>query len=77
MKLMRSFVLRLKCITKWRRKPKVYHERNIDIARLSGCLIATPLNESRRGGTWDTIQIAARMGKRVFVVKRDGSLTLL
>ena len=58
------------------REPKLYLERNEDIARECDALIATPRGEVevRRSGTWSTIRRARRLGKWIAIVLPDGSI---
>lgn len=59
------------------REPKPYLERNDDIA-LEGVdgLIAAPSGwvEERRSGTWSTVRRARKLGRRIWIVRPDGSI---
>jgi len=55
------------------RKP--YLIRNEDIVKACDLLIATPLTdkEQLRSGTWSTIRMARRLGKRCLIINRNQS----
>ena len=59
------------------RTPRPYLSRNKDIVRETDMLIATPAEaeEQRRSGTWSTIRFARKLGKPVFVIWPDGTVT--
>lgn len=54
--------------------PYSYHGRNQRILVEVRLLIATPLNNSGKGGTWWTINCARRMQKPRIIIHRDGSM---
>lgn len=58
------------------REPKNYLSRNHDIVDAASVLIATPgeAEEQLRSGTWATIRYARKRGKRVMLVRPDGSI---
>lgn len=55
---------------------KNHFARNRDIVRGCGVLIATPAEAGwqPRGGTWYTIDFAAKVGRRRFIVSPDGTV---
>jgi hypothetical protein len=53
-------------------EPKPYGERNQDIVNASDYVIGAPLDDSRRGGTWQTIGMAQRKGNLWRVVYPTG-----
>jgi hypothetical protein len=55
--------------------PKQYLARNRDIVDETDMLIATPAEAEHqdRGGTWYTIDYAAKVGKRVIIICPDGT----
>jgi hypothetical protein len=50
------------------------HTRNAEIVRESDLLIAAPLDDSGKGGTWQTIRLARDKGMPVAIVKADGRI---
>lgn len=56
---------------------KPYLERNRDIVSATEALIAAPGEavEQLRSGTWSTVRYARSIGRRVYVVLPDGSVT--
>lgn len=64
------------------RPAKPYLERNTDIARdgVDG-LIAAPsdwveINRGSDGGTWSTIRRARKLGRKIWIVRPDGSIVI-
>lgn len=59
------------------RLAKPYLERNRDIVDACDVLIACPLEPEPqlRGGTWSTINYARKVGKPVYVITPDGTVT--
>lgn len=57
-------------------EPLPYLDRDLDIVESSTVLVATPRDEREevRSGTWYTVRVARRMGRRVVVIRPDGSL---
>lgn len=55
---------------------KDYLPRNMDIAKASDIILATPkeMKEVVRSGTWTTIRYGRDMDKRVIIVHADGSI---
>lgn len=51
---------------------KPYLVRNKDIVNECDILIACPLDNTPKGGTWSTIKYAKRAGKSVIIVDRNG-----
>jgi hypothetical protein len=59
------------------REPKSYLARNRDIVRETEFVIAAPkeFTEQPKGGTWYTVRFARESGKRLCVIRPDGTLT--
>lgn len=62
------------------REPKTYFARNRDIVNETDLLIAAPWQATRPaaktgGGTWQTVEHAAKIGKPVRIVWSDGSVS--
>ncbi len=59
------------------RPPRPYLVRNRNIVDETDALIAAPgeMEEKLRSGTWSTIRYAKRRGKRVTIVRPDGSVS--
>lgn len=57
---------------------KDYLDRNKDIVNATGCLIAAPstMIEKTRSGTWSTVRYARKLGKHVFLIFSNGSVSL-
>lgn len=57
--------------------PKRYLARNADIANECDILIACPrtMQEEIKSGTWHTIRMMRKLGKKVVIIWPDGSLT--
>lgn len=57
--------------------PKPYLERNRDIVDACSALIAAPkeMAETLRSGTWATVRHARKVGKPVWIVWPDGSIS--
>ena len=55
---------------------KDYLDRNKDIAEKYDIIIATPKEDEEvlRSGTWSTVRYAKKLGKKVYIVKQDGSV---
>lgn len=53
-------------------------DRNRDIVKVCGILIATPRlsKEELRSGTWSTIRYARKADRRIFLINPDGQLQL-
>lgn len=49
---------------------KTHFARNRDIVNASDMLIATPLDDVKRGGTWYTIDYADGLGKLIHIIGR-------
>lgn len=64
----KAFGIRLKIFKPDFSKLRAYHQRNIQIAEYCDVLIAFPEFKSR--GTWDTINEAKKLRKRVIVCQR-------
>lgn len=61
----------------WPEKP--YLDRNQDIAEAGvDGLIAAPrgFEEQRRSGTWSTVRRARKLGRRIWIVRPDGSVVV-
>jgi hypothetical protein len=59
------------------RPEKEYLERNQDIVNETAFLIACPkefAGEELRSGTWSTVRYARKVGKRVTIVRPDGTI---
>lgn len=54
--------------------PYSYHGRNQRIVMAVRFLIATPYDNSGKGGTWWTINCARKMNKPRIIIHRDGSV---
>jgi len=54
---------------------KPYAQRNADIVKSIDWLIAVPSQDAEvlRSGTWQTIRMARRLGKRIIIIRSDGS----
>ena len=58
------------------RNPRPYMTRNQEIVEECDVLVACPRGpEERRSGTWTTVRMARRAGRRVVVVWPDGTVT--
>ncbi len=55
------------------RRPKSYFARNRDIVEETDALIAAPLTEEEKGGTWYTINYARQLKRRIFIVLPNGT----
>lgn len=58
------------------RPPRTHLARNRDIVNETDCLIACPLEMEHqpRGGTWYTVDYAAKVGRLTYVVWPDGRI---
>ena len=57
--------------------PATYSKRNNDIVNSTDCLIATPDAKERVGsGTWKTIRYARKKGKRIYIIHKNGRVTI-
>lgn len=58
------------------REPKTHFARNRDIVNECDVLIVCPLQSERqeRGGTWYTHDYAIKRGKKVIVIRPDGTI---
>lgn len=58
--------------------PAPYMKRDRAIVNCSDFVIATPyeMTEQRQGGTWSTVRIARRLGKKLAVILPDGTVTV-
>lgn len=55
--------------------PQLNMKRNAAIVAASDIMFATPSSMTdRRGGTWATIALAIRAGKRPLIIDRDGNV---
>lgn len=54
-------------------------QRNVVIVSKTDALIATPFEDANpgQGGTWHAIRQAKKFGKRVYIVKRDGTVEVI
>jgi len=58
-------------------KEDTYHKRNKDIVDSTDCLVATPDAKERAGsGTWKTIRYARKKGKRIYIICKNGRVTI-
>ncbi len=55
------------------RRPKSYFARNRDIVEETDALIAAPLTEEEKGGTWYTINYARQLKRHIFIVMPNGT----
>jgi len=55
------------------RRPKSYFARNRDIVEETDSLIAAPLTEEEKGGTWYTINYARQLKRSIFIVLPNGT----
>ena len=54
-----------------------YHRRNKDIVDSTDFLIATPDAKERVGsGTWKTVRYARKKGKRIYIIHKNGRVTI-
>lgn len=56
---------------------KPYLERNRDIVRSIEVILAAPRGfvEERRSGTWSTVRYTREVGREIFIIFPDGSIT--
>lgn len=58
-------------------KPEPYLERNHNIVNHTDILIATPDTKERlRSGTWATIRYARNKGVRIYIIHKNGRVTI-
>jgi len=58
-------------------KPFDYLERNKHIVDDTDILVATPdVKEKIRSGTWSTIRYARKKGKRIYIIHKNGRITI-
>ncbi len=55
------------------RRPKSYFARNRDIVEETDAMIAAPLTEEEKGGTWYTINYARQLKRPIFIVMPNGT----
>ena len=54
-----------------------WHRRNKDIVDSSDYLIATPDAKERAGsGTWKTVRYARKKGKRIYIIHKNGRVSI-
>ena len=60
-----------------RREPKPYLERNRDIVDETDVLIAMPqtAEETIRSGTWSTVRYARKLGRKIYIINPNGTVT--
>ena len=57
--------------------PDTFHRRNKGIVDSTDCLIATPDAKERAGsGTWKTVRYARKQHKRIYVIHKNGRVTI-
>lgn len=58
-------------------KPDTYLKRNRNIVDASDVLIATPDTKERmRSGTWSTVRYARKKEKRIYIIHKNGRVTI-
>ena len=58
-------------------KPFDYLQRNKNIVDNSDILIATPdCKEKVRSGTWSTVRYARKQGKKIYIIHKNGRVTI-
>lgn len=60
------------------RLPRPYLDRNHDIVRMTGCLIATPgeRDEQLRSGTWATVWHARKCNRQIYLIFPNGDVVI-
>ncbi len=58
-------------------KPDDYLARNHNIVDATDILIATPdVKEKTRSGTWSTVRYARKKGKKIYIIHKNGRVTI-
>ena len=58
-------------------KPYDYLQRNKNIVDETDVMVATPDTKERvRSGTWSTIRYARKQGKKIYIIHKNGRITI-